>query len=51
MTEIPPGKDRASARTEIADRTSRQIADLFDDANSAPAGRSLARWPTSGRHA
>jgi predicted metalloendopeptidase len=37
-TEIPPGKDRASARTEIADRTSRQIADLFDDANSAPAG-------------
>lgn len=37
-TEIPPGKERVSARTEIADLTSRQIAGLLDDANSAPSG-------------
>jgi len=41
-TVIPPGKERWNARTEIAEATRRQIAQLLDDAGRAPAG-SLAR--------
>jgi putative endopeptidase len=37
-TEIPAGKDRWNARTEIDERTSRQLAKLLDDAKAAPAG-------------
>jgi putative endopeptidase len=37
-TEIPVGKERASARTEIDELTRRQIAQLIDDGASAPAG-------------
>ena len=49
-TEIPPGQERVSARTEIAELTRRQIAGLLDDANSAPPG-SLARQVTDFRTA
>ncbi len=41
-TEIPAGKERWNARTEISEVTRRQIAQLLDDAGVAPAG-SLAR--------
>jgi len=49
-TEIPPGKERVSARTEIDDLTRQQIAGLFDDAKSAPAGP-IARQVTDFRTA
>src|SRR5690348_1647927 len=39
---IPSGRDRWTARTEIGERTSRQIAQLLDDAPAQPRG-SLAR--------
>jgi predicted metalloendopeptidase len=41
-TEIPAGKERWNARTEIAEVTRQQLAHLLDDAAAAPAG-SLAR--------
>lgn len=41
-TEIPAGKDRWSARSEIDARTQRQIVALLDDAATAPKG-TLAR--------
>ena len=37
-TVIPAGQERWSARTEIAEVTRQQIAQLFDDAGGAPAG-------------
>jgi putative endopeptidase len=37
-TEIPPGKERVTARTEIDELTRRQVAQLLEDANAAPAG-------------
>jgi putative endopeptidase len=37
-TEIPAGKERVSARTEIDELTRRQVARLFEDAEVAPAG-------------
>ncbi len=37
-TEIPAGKDRWSARTEIDALTQRHIAKLLDDAGAAPVG-------------
>lgn len=42
-TEIPPDQERVSARTEIADLTSRQVALLLDDAHSAPPGSTARR--------
>ena len=41
-TEIPAGKERWDARSEIAERTRRQVVQLVDDAMAAPAG-SFAR--------
>ncbi len=37
-TEIPAGKGRWGAGSEIADQTRRQVAKLLDDARSAPPG-------------
>lgn len=37
-TEIPAGKGRWSASSEIAERTRQQVARLLDDANAAPPG-------------
>jgi predicted metalloendopeptidase len=37
-TEIPAGKGLWGARSEIAQRTQQQVAELLDDANAAPAG-------------
>jgi len=37
-TEIPAGKERWNARTEIGEMTRQQIAHLLDDADVAPAG-------------
>jgi predicted metalloendopeptidase len=37
-TEIPAGKGRWGAGGEIAERTRRQVAQLLDDASSAPLG-------------
>ncbi len=37
-TEIPTGKGRWSAGSEIAERTRQQVAKLLDDANAAPPG-------------
>ena len=37
-TEIPAGKGLWGARSEIAQRTRQQVAQLLDDANAAPAG-------------
>jgi predicted metalloendopeptidase len=37
-TEIPAGKERWSARTEIDELTRRQIVKLLDDASGAPMG-------------
>lgn len=41
-TEIPAGKQRWTARSEIGERTSQQVLRLLDDAGAAPA-RSAAR--------
>lgn len=41
-TVIPAGRERWNARTEIAERTRQQLADLLDQAATAPTG-SLAR--------
>ncbi|MEP7243346.1 MAG: M13 family metallopeptidase [Gammaproteobacteria bacterium] len=41
-TEIPAGKERWNARTEIDELTHQQVAKLLDDARDAPAG-SMAR--------
>jgi predicted metalloendopeptidase len=41
-TDLPAGKDRWNARSEINELTRRQVRQLLDDASSAPAG-SLAR--------
>ena len=41
-TVIPTGRERLNARTEIAERTRQQLADLLDHAAHAPAG-SLGR--------
>jgi putative endopeptidase len=41
-TEIPTGKERWNARSEIEERTQQQVAKLLDDAAAAPA-RSSAR--------
>jgi predicted metalloendopeptidase len=37
-TEIPAGEGRWGARSEIAQRTRRQVLQLFDDASAAPPG-------------
>jgi predicted metalloendopeptidase len=37
-TEIPAGKERWDARSEIAERTRQQVVALVDDAMAAPAG-------------
>jgi predicted metalloendopeptidase len=41
-TEIPAGKERWNARSEIGERTRQQILKLLDEAGAAPAG-SVAR--------
>lgn len=38
VTEIPAGKGKWGAGTEIAQRTRQQVASLLDDANAAPPG-------------